>query len=295
MTTNPYGRLLARDVFLADLRDPGAVLGGLVRTPGVTNKVLHTVVCIAFDMPDDYAIQDSDGRTVDNDDSQLATGHYLLVSDRPVRVSQQQYFTRSLSIATGPRLESFKQQVRARDGRCVVSKVPSPGPQLDIWVGFETAHIVPLAYNSEWNRRGFPDLVSIPPPPPRHNDTINSVQNGLLLQSSFHALFDSYNFSILPDDNYKIVFFTPDVYGLAGTYLDRELLDDERRPLDAFLRWHFEQAVLCNVRGSGEPAFDQDFPPQSDMMADIMASPKAAERMEFELFTRLGASQILSE
>lgn len=85
------------------------------------------------------------------------------------------------------------------------------------------------------------------------------------------------------------------MHGLAGTSLDRELLDDYRRPLDAFLRWHFEQAVLCNVRGAGEPVFDFDFPPGSDMMGEILKAPKAAERMEFELFTRLGASQILPE
>ena len=85
------------------------------------------------------------------------------------------------------------------------------------------------------------------------------------------------------------------MHGLAGTHLDRELLDDERRPPDEFLRWHFEQAVLCNVRGAGEPHFELDFPPGSDMMGEILAAPKAAERMEFELFTRLGASNILTE
>ena len=85
------------------------------------------------------------------------------------------------------------------------------------------------------------------------------------------------------------------MHGLAGTSLDRELLDDDRRPLDAFLRWHFEQGVLCNVRGAGEPVLEFDFPPGSNMMGEILNAPKAAERMEFELFTRLGASQILPE
>ncbi len=41
------------------------------------------------------------------------------------------------------------------------------------------------------------------------------------------------------------------------------------------------------MRGAGEPAFESDFPPYSDMMGDILAGPKAAERMEFELFDRL--------
>jgi len=35
--------------------------------------------------------------------------------------------------------------------------------------------------------------------------------------------------------------------------------------------------------------FEDDFPPGSDMMSQILCGPKAAERMEFELFNRLGA------
>lgn len=75
--------------------------------------------------------------------------------------------------------------------------------------------------------------------------------------------------------------------GNAGAFLDRRLLDDERRPLDELLRWHFRQAVLANMRGVGEPIFEHDFPPGSDIMGDIRGGPKAAERMESELFGRL--------
>ena len=41
------------------------------------------------------------------------------------------------------------------------------------------------------------------------------------------------------------------------------------------------------MRGSGEPIFESDFPPGSDIMGEILEGPKAAERMEFELGTRL--------
>jgi hypothetical protein len=47
------------------------------------------------------------------------------------------------------------------------------------------------------------------------------------------------------------------------------------------------------VRGAGEPVFEHDFPPGSDMLADIRDGPKAAERMEFELFNRLAAHKKL--
>lgn len=76
--------------------------------------------------------------------------------------------------------------------------------------------------------------------------------------------------------------------GIAGTHLDERFLQDPQRPLDELLDWHFEQAVLTNMKGRGEPVFEHDFPPGSDMVGEILRGPKAPERMEFELFTRLG-------
>ena len=92
------------------------------------------------------------------------------------------------------------------------------------------------------------------------------------------------------------MFFCPDGRGIAGKYLDQEFLDDPQRPVDQLLRWHFRQAILVNMRGAGEPRFEHDFPPGSDIVGDILHGPKAAERMEFELFNRLAASvEVLSD
>ena len=44
------------------------------------------------------------------------------------------------------------------------------------------------------------------------------------------------------------------------------------------------------MRGQAEPLFEYDFPPSSDMIGEIMDGPKAGERIEFELFTRLAES-----
>ena len=79
----------------------------------------------------------------------------------------------------------------------------------------------------------------------------------------------------------------PDGKGIAGRSLDQQFRDDPRRPVSQLLRWHFRQAVLANMRGDGEPVFENDFPPGSDMMGEILGGPKAAERIEFELFSRL--------
>lgn len=85
------------------------------------------------------------------------------------------------------------------------------------------------------------------------------------------------------------MFFTLDGDDLAGKYLDQKFRDDPRRPVDQLLRWHFRQAVLANMRGAGEPRFEHDFPPGSDIVGDILNGPKPEERMEFELFSRLAA------
>jgi hypothetical protein len=85
------------------------------------------------------------------------------------------------------------------------------------------------------------------------------------------------------------VFFTLHWSDLAGKQLDREFLGNPQRPPDELFRWHFRQAVLTNMKGAGEPCFEHDFPPGSDIVGDILNGPKAAERMEFELFNRLAA------
>ena len=82
--------------------------------------------------------------------------------------------------------------------------------------------------------------------------------------------------------------FVDDGKGIAGKHLDQEFLENPQRPIDQLLRWHFRQAVFVNMKGAGEPIFEDDFPPGSDMMGQILRGPKAAERMEFELFSRLG-------
>ena len=43
------------------------------------------------------------------------------------------------------------------------------------------------------------------------------------------------------------------------------------------------------MRGAGEPIFEHDFPPGSDIVGDILTGLRAAERMESELFGRLAA------
>jgi hypothetical protein len=43
------------------------------------------------------------------------------------------------------------------------------------------------------------------------------------------------------------------------------------------------------MRGAGEPIFEHDFLPGSDIVGDILSGPRAVKRMKFELFGHLAA------
>ncbi|KAH8587951.1 hypothetical protein B0O99DRAFT_525975, partial [Bisporella sp. PMI_857] len=185
----------------------------------------------------------------------------------------------STSSQTGKRVQAFCDTVRSRDKRCVITGDVALGAP-----GFESAHIFLLAYEKHCKNGNFARWISIYP---TAGGSINSIQNGMLLRNDIHHLFDAFAFSINPDDGYKIVHFSYDSGKIAGKHLNRRLLDDLQRPVDELFRWHFRQAVLINMRGAGEPIFEHDFPPGSDIVGSILEGPKAAKRMEFGLFSRL--------
>jgi len=66
------------------------------------------------------------------------------------------------------------------------------------WNGFEAVHIFPLAYEGYWNDCGFSDLITVPPAT-KSDRTINSPQNGILLEASAHAFYAAYDVSINPE------------------------------------------------------------------------------------------------
>jgi hypothetical protein len=64
------------------------------------------------------------------------------------------------------------------------------------WVGFQAAHVFPLAYEQRWKDGNYSRWITIPA---ADGGTVNSIQNGILLRSDIHARFDTYDFSIDPD------------------------------------------------------------------------------------------------
>lgn len=116
-------------------------------------------------------------------------------------VNNEPVLTRTLSRSTGSRLRSFREEIRRRDGGCVITGKQARGAYRDHWTGFEAAHVFPLAYESHWAQHNLGRWITVPAV---NGGTINSRQNAVLLRSDIHQLFDSYDISINPDVIYGL-------------------------------------------------------------------------------------------
>ncbi|KFY13267.1 hypothetical protein V492_03376 [Pseudogymnoascus sp. VKM F-4246] len=191
------------------------------------------------------------------------------------------------------RKEKFKQRVRDRDNHCVISGIPNISG--DDFTMFAAAHIFPYAREQTWVEQNFSRWITDEASPHHQGLTkIHSVQNGLLLAHHVHSWFDEYRVTVNVDDNYKIICLLPDPISINGRTLDPRCHNPQNpdRVSDQLLRWHHRQAVLAHMKGAGQKAWETDFGDGSDMMGEILEGPDAAERMEVELFTRLGAGEL---
>jgi hypothetical protein len=127
---------------------------------------------------------------------------------------------RALSPDTGTRIAGFRDAVRERDGRCVITGTVAMSAEFGIWTAFEAAHIFPLAHQQHWEEYNYDRWITIPvatgPP-------INSVQNGMLFRSHIHQLFDAYHFSIDPDVCVAAVLGSQRLMVVSGSSQDRLL------------------------------------------------------------------------
>ncbi|KAG0123251.1 hypothetical protein HOY82DRAFT_575160 [Tuber indicum] len=286
----PADRSAWRDTHIYSFDNRETILGGLWVSEGITNANLYSMLEIFCFCTDTFVLHDELEQLLARDSEQLRPGNYYIVTNGSIRITDRVALTRTPSFASGPRVASFLDAVRERDRGCVITGRPARLAHLGKWGCFEAAHIFPLGYEQYWNENGYGRLISIPPKCDS-DGSINSVQNGLTLAGDMHHYFASYDIAINPDDNYKIVSFTPELsdYGVAGHHLSQTFIDNPLRPLDELLRWHFQQAVLVNMKGAGEPCFETEFPPGSDIMCEIMRGSNASERMQFELFSRFNA------
>jgi hypothetical protein len=115
-----------------------------------------------------------------------------------IEVTDEVSSLRLLSHSVSGRENRFRDGVRARDGRCVITGLVNTLAPFGSWDVFEAAHVFPLQHESIWIHQGYGRWVTNMP-----NEIaasrINSTQNGLLLKRDIHPLFDSYKVSINPN------------------------------------------------------------------------------------------------
>ena len=101
---------------------------------------------------------------------------------------------RTMSLSTGTRVKAFSDAVRSRDNQCVISGRPVVClNDIFYYDSFQAAHVFPLAYEQQWLHQDLSQWVT---QQPERGGSINSVQNGLLLDNGIHQLFDNYSLSI---------------------------------------------------------------------------------------------------
>ncbi|KAJ5240070.1 hypothetical protein N7468_004689 [Penicillium chermesinum] len=261
-----------RNVHFLDV-STGNLLGGFYQNGSVTqsnfldmlNIVLNVVphgrsrLCLRS-----FTVKTKSGRTISKTSQVLRPGDYDIYAPDgcSIALTDEEPIRRIFSRSRSNREQSFRNGVRARDKKCVFTGVV--------------------------NRRNFSQFITNTDSG-NHAASINSVQNGLLLQSTVHTLFDTYSISVNPDDNYKITSFVVDDFHVDGRILDPVCRNpaDPNHVSDDLLRWYFRQSVLVNMKGAGEPPFEHDFPPGSDMLGEILEGPFPIERFEMELSSRL--------
>ncbi|PUU75709.1 hypothetical protein B9Z19DRAFT_1152524 [Tuber borchii] len=272
-----------RNTRFYDAANPKAPLGGLCQNGSITEANFLSILKILI-VPEGKPVRAQErisGHVVTENNMSLVAGDYDIYCDDPIQVTNEPWVQRlSFRRNTPDRETIFQREVRTRDKKCVITGIANSDIQIQLGIWAER--------ESLWIQYGYDQLIT-----DMGNATgsskIDSVQNGFLLNPTAQQLFDQYLISINPDDGYKVVVFGNDIFGYDGRTLDPVCRNpaDPHSLSDQVLRWHFRQSVLANIRGVGEPIFEHDFPPGTDMVDEILAGPFGKERFEFAIATRL--------
>ena len=124
-------RSVGRNVHIYDANDPATVLGGLILTDGGTNANFYSMVDIVCFFDSQYFLR---GRY----DHPLHAGKYYIVTVvrllhdcttgplpseylGSISVNGELWPVRAISANTGTHIAAFRDAIRERDGRCVIT------------------------------------------------------------------------------------------------------------------------------------------------------------------------------
>ncbi|KAJ5384397.1 hypothetical protein N7517_002308 [Penicillium concentricum] len=187
------------------------------------------------------------------------------------------------------RQTTLRNSLRQRDSCCAITGQNRSGTYEEPFLGLEATHVFPVSMLGEWRRGEYRRYITDTRPDSEIGETrLYSAQNGLLLSSDIHTWFDNFRLGVDPDSDYKIIVFGSDPARMGGTRLKDSARSGTNRVSDDLLRWHLRMCVYRNMKANAEPETIWDEDLGEDPMASILKQPDAAERMEIELFTRLG-------
>lgn len=196
-------QMALRDIHIYDAQDPDILLGGLVLSRGMTNGLLYSMIEMAFVISCGFIIRNENNVWISRDNLPLQSGSYFILTSGPITATTQTYPVRERSTNI-TRTYEFREAVRQRDRGCVITGKGARNATVGFWASLDAAHIVPLAYEKVWVENNFQKNITIHP---KNGGSINSVQNGLLLDKSLHYLFDRNAWSINPDVGFPSALF----------------------------------------------------------------------------------------
>ena len=207
-------RIHFRNVQFYDGSDPDILLGGLVQNGCVTERNFLQMLGVVLVTEAPIRVQHrTSGQIVTISDSDLQVGIYdvycnseyfvemlQLVANLfigPIQVTDEMWIHRIQSFNVSGRDDAFREGIRTRDGKCVISGMVNRRAPYN-WARFEAAHIFPLEAENLWIQwdygRWITDMDDA------HGiSKINSCQNGFLLRADLHNEFDQYLWSVNPD------------------------------------------------------------------------------------------------
>ncbi|KAL1849198.1 hypothetical protein Plec18167_009592 [Paecilomyces lecythidis] len=292
----------------------GAILGGLqVRSNRryLTPRMLYRYCGMIFEFPNgaEWRIfrlnaNNSVGRMLRQvDHNTVNPGNYIILDQNkgalaisvtsdtaPRRLHSRSVGSSQINRDRNLLQKNFRDRLRERDRVCAISgrhRLIKDRP----YASLEAAHIFPVSRVSQWDSQNFRTFITDTRPPSVIGASgLYSPQNGLLLTVDIHEAFDYWEVGVDPDEGYKVIDFSDDELRVGGRSLSSSAFNSPNpndRVSPDLLRWHLRMCLLRNMKGNaGTPAWESDLGP--DNMGAILNEPDAGERMEVELFTRLG-------
>ncbi|CCX12136.1 Similar to hypothetical protein CPC735_035660 [Coccidioides posadasii C735 delta SOWgp]; acc. no. XP_003071005 [Pyronema omphalodes CBS 100304] len=117
----PVDRSLGRNVRFYDSSKPSITLGGFIQNGSVTETNFLDMMEILLTEAPPRVQERTSGHVVATTNNLLQPGEYDVYCDSPIEVSNEPWVHRLISHNLSGREDAFRDGIRSRDGKCVIS------------------------------------------------------------------------------------------------------------------------------------------------------------------------------